>query len=198
MNKQHTNKTTLANFIKLILLFGGIFLLVEFVFPYLHIGITIAIIVVMIITLMLLTILKLRRDADAEIKALKILNKDNNPQAFIDEMHRILEAKPEKGQDYNFIANLGTGYYRNGDVRRAIELWKQAELAKNALKHSQMRAVLYCNLCEGYLVENDLENAQLYYDKCLTETKYNKRLMPYLDEKFEDAKERINDESKTN
>ena len=195
MNKQHTDKTTMANLIKLILLFGGIFLLVEFVFPYLHIGITIAIIVVMILTLMLLTILKLRRDADAEIKALKILNKDNNPGGYIEEMQHILEANPQKAQDYNFNMNLATGHYRNGDTQRAFEMYKQLELDTKALKHSQFRAALYSSLCECYLAQDNIELAEVYYNKCITEEKHAKHTIPHLDERFKDAKVRLKNKS---
>ena len=187
MNKHNINKTTTANGVKLFLLFIGIIILAEFVFPYIHRGITIGIIVISILALSLVTFLKLKRDAD--YNTLKILHNDNNPQAFVEEMHRILETNPQKGQDYMFNINLATGYYRTGDVRQAIELWGQVELDKNALKNSRVRAVLYNNLCEGYLAENNLEIAQIYYDKCAAETKYNKHLLPNLDEKFENARE---------
>ena len=192
MKNKLANKTIPANFVTISLLFvivfAGTFFTIWAFFPRLHIGIAIGIAAAVMLALLLWAYLKLWRGASAEVKALKILTKDNNPGGYIDEMHRILEANPHKAQDYNFNMNLATGYFKNGDTQKAMEMWKDIEENAEAMKHGNVRAVLYSNICMGYLAQDNLELAKVYYDKCAKEDKYAKRIIPYLDENFNNAK----------
>ena len=126
-------------------------------------------------------------------RILTILQHENDPERYIREMEALLKREGiPKGIHQNAASNLAAGYFANGEIQRALEIWKREAADEKKMRDPSARTIMDLNLCAAYLELGNPEQARVYYDRLVAASQVNKHPLkawlvlelPGLDAKF--------------